>query len=133
MKRALQWGLAAFMVGAGVLHFVRPAFYVALMPPQLPAHLALVYLSGAAEIGLGIALMIPRGTRLAAWGIVALLIAVYPANIYHALSGGLDDPALPEAMASATVAWARLPLQFLFLAWAWWYTRPATDSPPPAA
>jgi uncharacterized membrane protein len=127
LKRPLQWLLALFMVGAGVMHFVRPAFYVALMPPFLPAPLALVYLSGVAEIAFGVALMIPRCTRWAAWGIVATLIAVYPANLYHAFQGGLSDPALPAAMANPVTAWARLPVQLVFLAWAWWYTRPVAQ------
>ena len=58
--------------------------------------------------------------------IIALLIAVYPANIYHAVSGGIDHPALPAAMADPTVAYLRLPFQFVFIAWAWWFAR----SPP---
>lgn len=106
------------------MHFVRPAFYVALMPPFLPAPLVLVYLSGVAEIAVGLGLLIPRYRRLAAWGLIATLIAVFPANIYHASSGGLSDPALPASFADPTLAWARLPFQIVFIAWAWWYTRP---------
>jgi uncharacterized membrane protein len=108
------------------MHFVRPAMYAALIPPFFPAPLALVYISGVFEIAFGALLLIPHYRRLAAWGIVATLVAVYPANIYHAASGGLSHPDLPPAMASATVAWLRLPFQFLFIAWAWWFTRPDT-------
>ncbi len=123
-RRPLRLGLAGFMVVAGIGHFLVPKSYMALVPPQLPAPMLLVYLSGAAEIGLGLALLVPRIRRLAAWGIIALLIAVYPANIYHAVSGGLDDPNLPAAFANPVLAYIRLPFQFLFIFWAWLCTRP---------
>lgn len=74
--------LSLLMIFAGVMHFVRPGFFLKIMPPYLPFHLELVYLSGVFEIGLGISLLIPQLSRLAAWGIIALLIAVFPANIY---------------------------------------------------
>src|SRR4051812_26809722 len=74
--------LALFMVGAGTLHFVKPDFYLNIMPPYLPLHLELVYLSGFFEIALGLLLLVPWFSRVAAWGIIALLIAVFPANIY---------------------------------------------------
>ena len=70
------------MVGAGTLHFIKPDFYLKIMPPYLPLHLELVYLSGFFEIALGVLLLVPRLSRFAAWGIIALLIAVFPANIY---------------------------------------------------
>jgi len=122
-KRILQWLLAVFMTAAGIGHFVRPALYVALIPPFLPAPELLVYASGVAETACGILLMVPRTRRWAAWGLVATLIAIYPANIYHAASGGLSSPDLPPAFANGTLAIIRLPFQFVFLAWAWWYTR----------
>jgi uncharacterized membrane protein len=74
--------LAIFMVGAGTLHFIKPDFYLKIMPPYLPLHLELVYLSGFCEVALGLLLLIPRFSRFAAWGIIGLLIAVFPANIY---------------------------------------------------
>lgn len=123
VKRALQWALAAFMTTAGVAHFVNPGFFVALVPPALPAPELLVYASGVAEIAFGVGLMIPRLTRYAAWGIIATLIAVFPANIYHAWAGGLTDPNLPPIMGSGAVAIARLPFQLVFIAWAWMYAR----------
>lgn len=126
VRRVLMWLLAAFMIGAGIMHFVNPSFYVALIPPSWPARLAAVYVSGVAEIALGVLLVIPRYRRLAAWGIIALLIAVFPANVYHAMSGGLSDPDLPGSMASPVTAWLRLPFQGLFIAWAWLFTRPPT-------
>ena len=114
-KTILKYLLGIFFVGAGVLHFVRPEFYLKMMPLYLPWHLGLVYLSGVAEIVLGILVLIPRYTRLAAWGLIALLIAVFPANIYLAMH--------PELMpnASPTAHLLRLPFQFVFIAWAWWF------------
>jgi len=120
-KRVLLWVQVAFYVIAGVNHFVNPGFYLKVMPPYLPLHLELVYLSGVAEIVLGVLLAVPAYRKLAAWGIIALLIAVYPANIYAATAaGGPNDP-FPELPVWA--AWARLPLQFVLIAWAWWFTR----------
>ena len=119
----MQWAMSSLLVAIGIGHFVDPAPFMAIMPPQLPAPKLLVFISGAAEISLGVALMIPRLTRLAAWGIIALLIAVYPANIYHAFFGGIDNPDLPELMRNQVAAIARLPLQFVFIAWAWMFTR----------
>lgn len=123
VRTALKYGLALFFTVGGIAHFIRPDAYAALVPPQLPWPYFLVYASGVAEIGFGL-LLLTRYRRWAAWGIIATLVAVYPANIYHAVSGGLDDPRLPEGFASATAAWIRLPFQLLFIAWAWLFTRP---------
>ena len=122
IKTALKMLLAVFMVGAGTTHFVNPDFFLKIMPPYLPWHLPLVYLSGLFEIALGLLLLVPRFSRLAAWGIVALLIAVFPANIYLYQHQDL----LP---ASPLVHLLRLPLQAVFILWAWWYTKP-NDEPP---
>src|ERR1022692_3158735 len=73
--------LALFMVGAGTMHFINADFYLKIMPPYLPLHLELVYLSGFCEISLGVLLLVAQSSRFAAWGIIALLIAVFPANI----------------------------------------------------
>ena len=106
------------MIGAGTMHFMNPKFYLTIMPPYLPFHLGLVYLSGFFEVLLGVLLLVPRFTRLAAWGIVALLIAVFPANIYIYQHQEL----LP---APTMVHFLRLPLQVVFLLWAYWHTRPS--------
>ncbi len=82
IKTISKWLLAFLMVFAGVMHFISPKFFLKIMPPYLPLHLELVYLSGVFELGLGVCLLIPRFSRFAAWGIIALLIAVFPANIY---------------------------------------------------
>src|SRR5438128_10276668 len=81
-KTASKYLLAIFMIGAGTIHFLNPHFFVTIMPPYLPFHLALVYLSGFFELVLGVLLLVPRLSRFVAWGIFALLIAVFPANIY---------------------------------------------------
>ena len=122
IKTFMKYLLGVFFVGAGVMHFVNPGFYLKLMPPYLPWHLGLVYLSGIFEIVLGILVVIPKYTRLAAWGLIALLIAVFPANIYLAMNPHL----MPNA--SPTTHLMRLPFQLLFIAWAWWFTRTKTKT-----
>jgi uncharacterized membrane protein len=103
---------------AGVNHFVNAPVYLKIMPPYLPWHELLVYLSGLFEIALGILVLVPRYTRRAAWGLIALLIAVFPANLHMALHPELY-PGIPSL-----ALWARLPLQAVFIAWAYLYTRP---------
>jgi uncharacterized membrane protein len=110
---------AALYVLAGLNHFRDPGFYLPMMPPYLPAHLELVYLSGVAEVVLGLGLLIPQTRRLAAWGLVALLLAVLPANLHIALEnvplGGAEEGA-------GIWNWVRVPFQIPLLIWAWWFT-----------
>jgi uncharacterized membrane protein len=87
-----------------------------MMPPFLPAPLFLVYLSGVIEIALGILLLVPRFSRLAAYGLIALLIAVFPANIYMAANPHLFVEYSPAAL------YLRLPLQLALIIWAFWFT-----------
>lgn len=103
---------AAFYLFAGVLHFLRPQPYLKIMPPYVPWHLAMVYISGAAEIAGGAGLLIPGLRRTAAWGLIALLIAVFPANLYMAtrLASGASTLAV-------VLVWGRLPLQAILI---WW-------------
>ena len=112
---ARRWGrgaLALLFVGAGVLHFVRPEIYLRIMPPALPAPRLLVLLSGVAEVAGGLGLLLPATRRAAGWGLLALLAAVFPANVYMVgLAGALHIP--------AWVLWARLPLQPLLM-WLVW-------------
>jgi uncharacterized membrane protein len=112
-----RYFMAALYVYAGILHFVKPKMYLKIMPPYMPAHLPLVYLSGLAEITLGLMLFVPATQVIAAWGIILLLLAVLPANIYMAQLGGAAFK-FPE-----WVVWARLPLQLVLIAWAYVYTR----------
>jgi len=108
--------LAAVFVAAGVMHFVGPAAYVGIMPPWLPYPLALVYVSGAAEIAGGIGVLLPQPIRrLAGWGLVLLLAAVFPANVEMALRGATiaGHVVPPHAVGS----WLRLPVQAVLI---WW-------------
>jgi uncharacterized membrane protein len=125
-KRLLLWVMAAFYVVAGANHFANPDFYLPMMPPYLPAHLGLVYLSGLAELLLGVAVLVPRLRGLAAWGVILLLIAVFPANIHIAL---YNVPLGGAAVGAGVWNWVRLPMQAVLIWWAWWYTRPPSSSP----
>ncbi|WP_089876672.1 DoxX family protein [Halogeometricum limi] len=117
-------------VVAGVLHFVAPAVYEQVVPPQFPRPRALVLLSGVAEVVLGVGVLFERTRRASAWGLVALLVAVFPANVYMATSDDLELRGVPERLRDPSDAalWARLPLQALLVAWAWWYTEPTAAS-----
>lgn len=115
-KAISKYVLATFMIVAGTMHFVNPAFYLKIMPSYLPVHEELVFVSGACEVVLGILLLVPRCSRLAAWGIVALLIAVFPANMYLYQHQDIVS-------ASPTVHLLRLPLQGVFILWAYWHAR----------
>jgi uncharacterized membrane protein len=121
--------MALFYVGAGISHFTQNAFFVEIVPPFLPTPWLVVFISGVAEIVLGVAVLVPATRRLAAWGIIALLIAVYPANINMALTNQQLRHA-PSWMGQPTLLglWMRLPMQFVLMAWAWWYTRPEADA-----
>ncbi|MGI4833442.1 MAG: DoxX family protein [Janthinobacterium lividum] len=111
----LTWplvALAVFFAAAGALHFFAPAPYLRIMPPALPAPRLLVALSGAAELAGGLGLLWPATRRAATWGLLALLVAVFPANVYMLrLHQQLHLP--------LWALWARLPLQPLLL-WAVW-------------
>lgn len=111
---------SVFYIGAGILHFKNTEFYLKIMPPYIPYHLAMVYISGAAEIAGGIGLLIPVLRRAAAWGLVALLIAVFPANLYMAI----NNVQVGAAPLPPTLVWGRLPLQLVFIAWVLWCTKP---------
>ncbi len=125
VKLVLLGLMALFYVFGGINHFRAPDAYVAIMPPYLPWHLELVYLSGVAEIALGVAVAVPRLRRLAAWGIIALLVAILPANIHVAVN---DVPVFGATEGAGIWNWVRLPGQGLLIAWAWWYTREEPSS-----
>src|SRR5436309_550554 len=120
-RPALRVVLALFFVAAGIRHFVRTQFYLDLMPPYLPWHLELVYLSGVFEIAGGLGLLVPSLRRAAGWGLVALLVAVFPANI-HMFVDSLDRQGWS---AWTIIGLVRLPLQVPLILWAWWCTRDA--------
>ncbi len=116
--------LSAFFMFAGVSHFTNPDFFLRIMPPYLPWHLELVYLSGVFEIAGALGVLWPATRAWAGWGLILLLIAVYPANIHMALH--------PEEFSDVAPAmiYGRLPLQLVFMAWAWWATRPDPPAEP---
>jgi uncharacterized membrane protein len=114
LRRAARMLLAVLLVGQGINHFVMTDTFVRMIPPWLPWPRLLVHLSGVAELGLGLLLSSPRTRRLAVLGIVSLFVAIFPANLHMALHPE-EWPELPEA-----ALWARLPLQGVLIAWAWW-------------
>jgi uncharacterized membrane protein len=120
VKRILLYLMGAFYIFAGVNHFRSPDFYVQIMPPYLPWHLELVYLSGIAEILCGVGVLIPRTRVMAAWATIALLIAIFPANLHVALN---NVPMAGAEQGAGIWNWVRLPFQAVFILWAWWYTR----------
>jgi uncharacterized membrane protein len=115
--------LGMFYLVAGGNHFRSPEAYTAIMPQYIPWPLAMVYVSGVAEILGGIGVLIPDGfvfpriRAFATWGLVAMLIAFLPVHINMCLH--------PEAFPTVPVwvIWIRLPLQLPLIAWAWAYTR----------
>jgi uncharacterized membrane protein len=109
--------MAVFYIIAGLNHFRVPRFYYRIIPPPLPKQLV-NQASGWAEVILGIGLMIPACSSWSAWGVIVLLIAVYPANIYHLLQKGAGMKVPVWAL------WFRLVFQFVFIAWAYWHTTP---------
>lgn len=117
-KPILKVLLGILLVGAGINHFLSTGFYLRMMPPYLPWHAELIYISGVAEVLLGFFLLIRQSSTMAAWGIMALLVAVFPANLQMALHPSTFPEFSPVAL------WLRLPLQAVLLAWAYWYTRP---------
>ena len=119
LRRIFRVLLAAFMMFAGVAHFVNPEFFVRMVPTALGDPWILTWVSGVCEFALGVALLVPRTRRLAGWGLVALFVAVLPANINMALhpneTGAGDVPSL--------LLWLRLLLQPLLMALAVWVSR----------
>ncbi|MBD2447366.1 DoxX family protein [Nostoc sp. FACHB-152] len=115
--------LAVSIIIVGITHFAVPEPYVKIMPPQLPYPLGLVYLSGFYEILGGIGLLVPPVSQAAAWRLILLFIAVFPANINMAVNH-IKIETIPYSDSPWFQA-VRLPFQAVFLAWAWWYTKPS--------
>jgi len=109
--------MSLLYISSGVQHFANAGWFMKIMPPYLSFHKELVYLSGVFEIILGTMLLFEKTRFLAGWGLILLLVAVFPANIYAAQTNG-------AAMGtSAAVAWGRLPFQAVFIALAYWHTK----------
>ena len=109
--------MGIFYIIIGIKHFQDPSWFVQIVPPILPYKYELVYISGFFEVLLGILLMIPRFQSIAAKGLMALLICVYPANIYLAQTNGVAMGISP------LIAWGRLPFQFVFIGLAYWHSK----------
>ena len=118
-RKIVLFGLAIFFIFFGIDHFINPEFYLSIMPPKFPLHLEAVYISGFFEVLGGVGVLVSKFRKIAGWGLVALLIAVYPANIYMALNAD----AFPSI--SIELLYFRLVLQFLFFYWAYIVTSPA--------
>jgi uncharacterized membrane protein len=121
LSLVLRWLLALAMISVGILHFVDPEPFARIVPPYLPRPMALVYISGVFEILGGVGLVVPIAItqQIAAYGLVALFVAVFPANIYMAMERiPLGAKHLPE-----WALWARLPLQAVLIAWAWFLAK----------
>lgn len=114
--------MSAFMTAAGVMHFVTPQFFVDIVPAALPEPLLIVYVSGVFEILGGIGLLVPRTRRFSALGLIALFVAVFPANVNMAVNHITPTGSAPVP---EWAAWARLPLQGVLLWWAWTIARRA--------
>jgi uncharacterized membrane protein len=114
-RRVLRYLLAAFFIAAGLNHFRAPDTYVSMIPPWLPKPYALNAVSGACEVLGGIGVLLPSLRIAAGWGLVALLVAVFPANLHVALMGRM-----PGFSFSPTTLWLRLPFQAVLAAWVAW-------------
>ncbi|EMO14854.1 DoxX-like family protein [Leptospira santarosai str. CBC523] len=115
LKIISLYTMATLYIVAGILHFILPRFYLRIMPPYIPYPKLVVYGSGVIEIGFGIILLLPDTRQLGAWGVILLLIVVFPANLYHYQSRRKTDP--PK-----WVLLLRLPLQLLLIYWAYTFT-----------
>ena len=109
--------MTLFYIMAGTNHFINPDWYVRIVPPILPFKTAIIYISGILEIILGTLLIFPKTRFIASWGLILLLVAVYPANIYVALTNGEVMDTTP------LIAWGRLPFQFVFIGLAYWHSK----------
>ena len=115
LKLISRWLLATLFIVAGILHFVRTDVFAAIVPPYLPAPELLVYVSGAFETIGGFGLLIPKFRQMACWGLILLLIAVFPANLYMAT----DPKAFVDAGIPLWALYLRLPLQVVLILWVW--------------
>ncbi len=125
LKEIFRAILSVAIIIVGITHFIKPEEYAKIVPPQFGDRFAMVYISGFFEILGGIGLIIPFVSVAAAWGLIALFIAVFPANIYQAIHS-IPIEGIPH---HPLLYWLRLPFQAVFIAWAWWYTRNPEEQP----
>ena len=119
LKKSTIYFMGSAYIYVGIRHFIDPHFFMAIMPDYLPYHLEAVYISGIFEIILGGMLLFKKSRRIAGWGLIALLIAVFPANIYLAQ----NEAAQQSLDISQSLAIIRLPFQVLFIGLAYWHTK----------
>ena len=112
--------MSLLYINTRIRHFTNADWFVQIMPPYLPFHYELVYLSGFFEVLFGLMLIYYKTRYLAAYGLIFLLIAVYPANIYLAFN---EVPQQAIGISSFMASWVRLPIQFIFLALAYWHSK----------
>lgn len=124
-KEVLRGILAVAITIVGITHFTHPEQYARIVPPVFQYPVAMVYISGIFEILGGIGLLIPFVSVFAAWGLVSLFIAVFPANLYQAIHS-IPIDGIPH---HPLLYWFRLPFQAVLIAWAWWYTRKPEEQP----
>ena len=122
-KQTLKGILSVCMIVAGILHFATPEPFIKITPDVLPFPAAIVYISGVIEIILGISLLIPKLQTPAAWGLIALFLAVYPANLNMAFNH-IEIEGIPNTWWFQAI---RLPFQFVLIAWAYWFTKPGAE------
>lgn len=127
LEAILRVVLAVVMVGAGVKHFTDADLFVAMVPSWLPQPLWLVWISGVAEVAGGLGILVPAVRRAAGLGLIALYVAVFPANVNMAL----HDLPLGATHVPTWALWARLPLQGVLIAWAWWVAVRREQASPP--
>lgn len=115
MKKYFVYGMSAFYTLAGINHFISPEFYLEMMPDYLPFHQLLNITSGFTEVLLGLLLLDDHLRKTACYGIILLLVAVFPANI-HMLQEAIEGT---DTRYPILALWIRLPIQFVFIYWAW--------------
>ena len=109
--------MSCFYMNVGVKHFIEPEWFLQIMPPNFPHHIEAVYWSGFFELLFGFLLINPKTRQLAGWGIIFVMITVFPANLYLAVTDG-------AAMnISKELAWGRLPFQYMFIGLAFWHAK----------
>ena len=112
--------MAFFYIYVGIRHFIEPEWFVQIMPPFLPYHFELVYISGFFEILFGTMLLFNRTRATACFLIILLLVAVYPANLYLAFN---EAPQQALDISPLIASWVRLPIQFIFIGIAYWHSK----------
>ena len=109
--------MSCFYMNVGAKHFVEPEWFLQIMPPNFPHHYQAVYWSGFFELLFGFLLINPKTRFIAGWGIIFVMITVFPANLYLAVNDGAVMGISKE------LAWGRLPFQYVFIGLAYWHTQ----------